>query len=98
MLLAGERENAVDAGFFARFGEDRHFGSVDGGGQIGPFGRVEALRRIFREDDQIEARIAALHAFDETSDALAIIKHLLPGFDHRNLIIDNSDANRVRTG
>ena len=75
-----------------------HLIAADGRREVGPFGGMESLRRVFREDDQIEAGITAFHAFDEAGDAFAIVEHLRLGLDHRNFVIDDRDADSVITG
>ena len=97
VALAGQREHAPDLGLAAGFGEDlgllaRH----RAGGLVHLLGVVhDAVRGIFREDHQIHARQAELHADQHVGDLAGVVEHLGLGVQARHLVVDDGDADGV---
>ena len=97
VALAGEREHAPDLGLAAGLGED--LGLVTRhrrGGLVHLLGVVhDAVGGVFREDHQIHARQAGLHAHHHVGDLAGVVEHLGLAVQARHLVIDDGDADRV---
>src|SRR6202040_3322248 len=97
VALAGEREHAPDLGLAAGFGEDVGLGTRDRRGGLVHLLRVihDAVGGVFREDHQIHARQAGLHAHHHIGDLAGVLDHLGPGVQARHLVINDSYADCV---
>ena len=97
VALAGEREHAPDFCLAAGFGKNFRLGAGDLRGRLVHLLGVihDAVGGIFREDHEIHARQAELHADDHVGDLARVVEHLGPGVQARHFVIDDCDANRV---
>ncbi len=100
VLLAGQREHAPDLGLAAGLGEDLGLVARDGRGRRVHLLRVvhDAVGRIFREDHQVHAGQAGLHADHHVGDLLGVGDHLGLRVQPWHLIADDGDADRVVAG
>ena len=97
VTLAGEREHAPDLGLAAGVGEDLGLLAGHAGGGLVHLLRVvhDAVGAVFREDDQIHARQADLHADHHLGDLAGIGQHFRLGVEPRHLVVDDGDADGV---
>ncbi len=97
VAFAGEREHAPDLRLAAGFRENLGLlAGHDRSGLVHLLGVVhDPVGRIFREDHEIHARQAGLHADDHVGDLPGVGEHLGLGVKARHLVVHDGDADRV---
>ncbi|MCY1380758.1 hypothetical protein D9M69_686060 [compost metagenome] len=97
VLLAGQREHPPYIGLAAGLGE--HGGLLAGNGRRGLvhfLGVVhDAVGGVFREDHQVHARQAPLHAHDHVGDLAGVLHDFCPGMQPRHLVVHDGHAHAI---
>src|SRR5262249_15573206 len=83
----------------ARLGEDGRFLAGDLRGRVHHLPTVvhDAMRAVLREDDEVHAGQADLHAVDHASDVAGVVENFCPRVQTRHLVVDHCDADGVLT-
>ncbi|MGY4432557.1 hypothetical protein ACVWWO_005034 [Bradyrhizobium sp. F1.13.1] len=97
VAFAREREHAPDLGLAASFRKNRGLFTGDrASGLIHLLGVVhDALGGVFRENHQVHAGKAGLHAHHHVGDLAGVVEHLGLGVQARHLVVDHRDADGV---
>jgi hypothetical protein len=95
--LAGEREHAPHLGLAAGGGEDLGLLARHAGGRVVHLLGVvhDAVGAVLREDHQVHARQAGLHAHQHVGDLACVVQHLGLAVQPRHLVVDHGDADGV---
>ena len=95
VVLTRQREDSPDFVVGTGAGEDFNLRTVDRRGQVHPLRRVESLRAVFREDDEVEPGEPPLRSPDHLSDLLAVLQDVLLRFTDGYLVVDYGNSNAV---